>query len=180
MQHCSIKYYIPITISLTTVHMHMQKTQADSITRATPLFRYERLLIPWLLSSVLLHKVRETRFLNVFRIILCLQNSNSRQIPYSFRYPFNFTGRNLKNLTVCLNARNPNFSTPWSERNFYCLHGLSQLSNSRLYGREFNSLCPKGETKSSVLHGPMSTPNSRLHSRELSSLCPKAETKSSV
>ena len=49
----------------------------------------------------------------------------------------------------------------------------SQPSNSRLHGREFNSLCPKAETKSSVLHDPKSTPNNRLHGRELNSLCPK-------
>ena len=29
--------------------------------------------------------------------------------------------RDQKNLTVRLNGRNPNFSTPWSELNFYCL-----------------------------------------------------------
>ena len=31
-----------------------------------------------------------------------------------FKSPFIFAGRHPKNLTVCLNSRNPNFPTPWS------------------------------------------------------------------
>ena len=52
------------------------KTQsADSNTQATSLFRYERLLTSWLLSSVLRHEERDTQFLKVFRNHSTLTNS---------------------------------------------------------------------------------------------------------
>ena len=92
---------------------------------------------------------RETQFLKVFRIILCWQNSNTRHISWSFRSPFLFAGRDPKNLTVCLNGQNQNFSTPWSELNFYC-----------------PSTWPKSTTNSTGPHsitnwtGPHSTTNS--------------------
>ena len=123
-------------------------------TQETQLFRYERLLTSWLLSSVLRHEERDTQFLKVFHIILCKQNSNARHISWSFR-SFIFAGQDPKNLTICLNDRNPNFSTLWSELNFYCLSTWPKST--------FQLLTPWQRTqfssKSSVFHGPKSTPN---------------------
>ena len=76
----------------------------------------------WLLTSEFASSTRGERgtILRVFRIILYKQNSNARHISWSSRSPFIFVGRDPKNLIVCFNGRNPNFSTPWSELNFYC------------------------------------------------------------
>ena len=112
-------------------YTYAKTQQADSNTQATPLIRHERLLTSWLLSSGFRYEERETQFLKVFRIILCSQNSNARHISWSFRSPFIFAGRDPKNLTVCLNSRNPKFSTPWSELKFYCPSTwLKSTSNS--------------------------------------------------
>ena len=79
----------------------------------TLFFRYEHLL-----NSDFFDTTRERQFLKVFRIIRCKQNSNARHISWSFRSQFIFAGRYPKNLTVCLNCRNPNYSTPWQITQF--------------------------------------------------------------
>ena len=112
------------------------KTQADSFVQIRTVYS--------LLSSLLRHEERDT----ILKSLSSLYNTpNVRHITWFFRSQFIFAGRDPKNLTVCLNGRNPNYSTPWSELN-------SKAENS--------ILCPNGRNSNVRMHGPISNPQLRL------------------
>ena len=72
---------------------------------------------------------RETQFLKVFRNHTIVNNTpNVRHISWSFKSQFISGGREPKNSTVCLNGRNPDYSTPWQRTQFSVPMAATQLS----------------------------------------------------
>ena len=99
-----------IMISITTVHIHMQKH------RRTLLFRYEPFIN--FLTSVRRHEERDTILKNLLYYTMLTTSFNGRNPTQWQELNFRLPWSNLKIPTAW---SNPNFSIPWSELNFYCL-----------------------------------------------------------
>ena len=67
------------------------------------------------LTSVLRHEERDK---SLSQSYYANNTPNVQHIPRSPRSQFIPAGRGIKNSTVCLNGRNPNYTTPWSELKF--------------------------------------------------------------
>ena len=78
-----------------------------------------------------------------YHTMLKKTNSNARHISWGFRSPFIFAGWDPKNLTVCRNGRNPNFSTLCLElTSTVRLHGPSRLPARPVPIRQLTGLVP--------------------------------------
>ena len=110
-----------------TVHIHLQM-QNSTKHRRLCCSGMNGLLITWLWFF---DTKRETQFLKVFcnHTMLTTPPPNVRHISWSFRSQFVSAGRDQKNSTVCLNVRNPNYSTPWQRTQFSACMVQSQILN---------------------------------------------------